>query len=60
MHEQINLSGTLDLDGQLLVENTTSVDTLVTTNSIVGNVEITYNGGLGTGVFRVSGWRDVR
>ena len=60
VREQIRLSGSPDLDAQIIVENVTSVDDLVTTNSIGGNVEITYNGGLGTSHLVVSGWRDVR
>ena len=60
VHEQVNLPGTATLGGQLLVENATSVDTLVTTNAITGNITLTYNGGLGTGTFSVRGWRDVR
>ncbi len=32
----------------------------LTVNSISGTVSITYNGGLGTGIFTVAGWRDVR
>ena len=60
VHEQIKFSGNPQLAGQVLVENATSVSTLVTYNEISGNVGITYNGGLGTGVFSVTGWRDVR
>jgi type II secretory pathway pseudopilin PulG len=60
VHEQVNLTGTTDITGQLLVENATSVDTLVTANHITGTGTITYNGGLGVGIFSVQGWRDVR
>ena len=60
VHEQIKLSGNPSLAGQLIVENAPSVDSLVTTNEISGNVNITYNGGLGTGIYTVTGWRDVR
>ena len=43
-----------------IVENAASVSSLVTANTISGNVSITYNGGLGTGVYTVAGWRDIR
>ncbi len=60
VHEQLKLSGNPSLNGQLIVENAPSVDDLVTANEISGNVDITYDGGLGTGVYSVAGWRDVR
>ena len=60
VHEQVNLAGNPTLGGQLIVENAASVSPLVTANTISGNVSITYNGGLGTGVYTVAGWRDVR
>ena len=60
VHEQVSISGSPSIGGQLIVENATSVDTLVTQNSISGNPTLTYNGGLGTGTFSVQGWRDVR
>ena len=60
VHEQIHISGNITLEGQIIVEDAASVSTLVTTNSISGNVDITYNGSLSSGVFIVSGWRDVR
>ena len=60
VHEQVKLSGTPEITGQLLVENATSVDTLVTANDISGNVTPTYTGGLGSDTFGVAGWRDVR
>ena len=60
MHEQIKFSGNPYLLGQVIVENATSVSNLVTVNEISGHVEIVYNGGLGTGTYAVSGWREVR
>ena len=61
VHEQVQLSGTPSLAWQLIVENATSVDLLVTDNAIVsGNVTITYDGDLGGDTFSVRGWRDVR
>jgi hypothetical protein len=60
VHEQISLSGTVTLGGQLIVEDATSEDPLVDTNAISGNVTIDYNGTLGTNLFFVVGWREVR
>lgn len=60
VHEQISISGGVTLGGQLVVEDATSVDPLVETNSISGNVTIDYNGTLGTNLFFVTGWREVR
>lgn len=60
VHEQISLSGNVTLGGQLIVEDAPSVDPLVQTNRISGNVTINYNGGLGTNQFFVVGWREVR
>ncbi len=60
VHEQVNLAGNPTLGGQLIVENAPTVSPLVTANTISGNVSITYNGGLGTGIYTVAGWRDVR
>ncbi len=60
VHEQIKFSGNPYLFGQVIVENATSVSDLVTVNELSGHVEIVYNGGLGTGTYAVSGWREVR
>ena len=61
VHEQVKITGNLSAIGQLIVEDAAvSVDGLVTTNDISGNVTITYNGDLGTGTFTVTGWRDFR
>ena len=60
VHEQIKLSGNPALGGQLIVEDAATVSTLVTENAVRGNVDITYNGGLGGGIFKVGGWRDIR
>ncbi len=60
VHEQVNLAGNPTLGGQLIVENAPRVSPLVTANTISGNVSISYNGGLGTGVYTRAGWRDVR
>jgi len=60
VHEQINFSGNASLAGQVIVENAEDVFDLVHENSIGGNVDITYNGGLSSNVFTVSGWREIR
>jgi hypothetical protein len=60
VHEQIKFSGNPSIAGQVIVENATSVSTLVTENDLSGNVDIIYNGGLGTANYRVTGWREVR
>ena len=60
VHEQIQISGNPEITGQIIVEDAASVSTLVTQNTINGNVTLTYNGGLNSDVFSVSGWRDVR
>lgn len=59
-HEQIEIGGTSNLHGQLIAEDATNNDNLVTFNHIHGNATITYDGGLGGEFFSVSGWRDVR
>ena len=61
VHEQMRIAGNPSIIGQILVENATSIDPLVTTNAVTnGNVTITYDGGLGDRTFSVRGWRDVR
>jgi hypothetical protein len=60
VHEQVSISGNATLGGQLIVEDATSLDPLVDVNSISGNVTIDYNGTLGSNLFFVTGWREVR
>ena len=60
VHEQIKFSGNPSLNGQVIVENAEDIFTLVHTNAVSGHVEITYNGGLSSNVFHVSGWREIR
>ena len=60
VHEQLSITGNLTHEGQLIVEDATTVDHLVTTNSIQGNATISYSGTVGTGIFTVQGWRSVR
>ena len=60
IHEQIKLNGNIDLIGQITVEDAATVSSLVLANAISGYPQITYNGGLDSDVFAVTGWRDVR
>ena len=60
VHEQIMLGGNADLYGQIVVENATSVDGLVSENTMSGNFTLTYNTSLDSDTFIVIGWRDVR
>ena len=61
VHEQLDISGSPDITGQIIVENAANTPgSPVTSNSISGNPTITYNGGLGSAVYRVAGWRDIR
>jgi hypothetical protein len=56
---QVDIGGNASLDGQLIV-NDEPVGDLVDSNSLHGNASITYSGGLGTGTYTVTSWRDVR
>lgn len=60
VHEQIGISGNPSFGGQIIVESADSVDTLVEQNTISGNATMTYSGTLGTNVYTVTGWREVR
>lgn len=60
VREQLQISGNPVLLGQIIVENASNDDTTVTENRISGNPVISYNGDVGTSLFHVSGWRDVR
>ncbi len=60
VHEQVMISGTPVLSGQLLVEDAANLSNLVTDNTISGNSTISYNGTLSGDVFTVTAWREVR
>lgn len=61
VHEQLDISGSPALTGQLLVENAANTPgSPIDSNSISGNPTITYSGGLGSGIYSVTGWRDIR
>ncbi len=60
VHEQLKISGNATLGGQIIVEDAANLHSLVTSNAISGSVVIDYNGTLGTNLFFVTGWREVR
>ena len=60
VHEQLSISGNATLGGQIIVEDAANLHSLVTSSSIRGSVFIDYNGTLGTNLFFVTGWREVR
>ena len=61
VHEQASMSGNPFIGGQLIIENAThTAGSPVSSNTIGGNVHITYDGGLGSATYTVLGWRDVR
>lgn len=59
VHEQMRLSGSVELAGQIFIEDAADLSNLVTTSSIGGNSHITSNAALGPTVFTVSGWREL-
>ena len=59
VREQLFISGTPDIAGQILVENVPSTGG-ISTNSISGNATIVYNGFAGFGSFTVGGWREIK
>ena len=58
--EQLLITGSPEIAGQVIVENAPSVDDLAIDNSISGSPTVTYNGGFESAVYRVTSWRDVR
>jgi hypothetical protein len=60
VREQIKIAGNAELAGQVIVQDATSICTLVTSNSISGSVVITYNGMVGSNNFAVLAWKEVR
>lgn len=59
VREQIALSGTAVLFGQIVVQNATSTET-PDTSSLSGNVVLSNSRDVGSSMFRVAGWREVR
>lgn len=60
VREQIFIHGNADLAGQIIVQDASNTCTLVTANSIAGNVTITYNGMVGSNNYSVLAWKEVR
>lgn len=60
MREHLQVSGTASIEGQFIVENGGGADVLVTENQISGNPTIIYDGRTKSGIYEVSGWREVR
>lgn len=59
VHEQIAISGSAVIFGQIVVENATSTET-PDVSDIGGSVAITNTQDVGSSLFHVSGWREVR
>ena len=59
VREQIDFAGNSTLAGQVIVQNVPSVSTLVTNNTVTGNVTLSYNGLIETVAYTVSGWREM-
>lgn len=60
VREQVSIAGTPDIAGQLLVEDAADLFPDVHSNTISGNLSLTYNGIAGSGTFAVAGWREIR
>jgi hypothetical protein len=60
VHEQLSISGSPVIQGQVIVEDGATLSSYVTANSISGNATISYDGTLGTAFYGVTTWRDVR
>jgi hypothetical protein len=59
VHEQIAISGNAVIFGQIVVENATTTET-PDVSDIGGSVAITNTQDVGSSMFHVSGWREVR
>jgi hypothetical protein len=57
---QLDISGSPQIAGQVLVENVAGAGTLTDVNEISGNPTITYNGIAGNDTFDIAGWREVK
>jgi hypothetical protein len=60
VHEQLKVSGNPTISGQIIVEDAVDAEPLVHTNQVSGNLTLVYNGGLGSNLFSVTGWREVK
>jgi cytoskeletal protein CcmA (bactofilin family) len=57
---QLDISGSPEIAGQILVENVSGAGTLSTVNEIAGNPTITYNGTAGNDTFDLASWREIK
>jgi hypothetical protein len=57
---QLDISGSPEIAGQILVQDVAGAGTLTDVNEINGNPTITYNGLAGSGTFDIGGWREVK
>ena len=57
---QLDISGSPDIAGQILVENVSGAGTLSDVNEINGNPTITYNGTAGNDTFDLASWREIK
>ena len=57
---QLNISGSPDIAGQILVEDVAGAGSLVGVNEITGNPTVTYNGTAGNDTFDLAGWREIK
>jgi cytoskeletal protein CcmA (bactofilin family) len=57
---QLEIAGSPDIAGQVLVENVTGAGTLADVNWIGGNPTITYNGTAGNDTFDLASWREIK
>jgi cytoskeletal protein CcmA (bactofilin family) len=60
VREQIDFAGNPTLAGQVIVQNVPTVSTLVTNNTVAGNVTLSYNGLVQTIAYAVTGWREAQ
>jgi hypothetical protein len=60
VREQIDFAGTIELAGQVIVQNVPSISPLVTNNEVRGTATLTYNGLIETVAYTVSGWRETQ
>ncbi len=57
---QLDIAGSPEIAGQILVQDVAGAGTLTDVNTISGNPTITYNGLAGSGTFDIGGWREIK
>jgi hypothetical protein len=60
VREQIDFAGTIELAGQVIVQNVPSISTVVVNNEVRGTATLTYNGLIETVAYTVTGWREMQ